>query len=116
MKLLDCYSWIDIAHETLSIELPTAIEERLLIEAYRELPRDLQRDTLGRMLYYLQGPGALLEPIGTPKRALTIVKQDDICPAGRITKAQNEQLIPTAETVTQQALLTEFLARYREEE
>jgi hypothetical protein len=83
LKLLDHYSCTDIAHETLRIELPRAIEERLLIEAYRELPRDLQLDALGFMLYQLQGPGALPEPSGTHRRGLTIVKQEDICPTGR---------------------------------
>ncbi len=91
MKLLDHYSCIDIAHKTLRIELPRAIEERLLIEAYRELPRDLQLDTLGLMLYHLEKPGALPESSGTPKGALTIVKQDDICPAGRIAETTNKR-------------------------
>lgn len=87
MKLLDQYSCIDVCRK----DLPAAIEERLLIEAYRELPRNLQLDILGLMLYYLEVPGALPESSGTPRRALTIVKQDDICPAGRIAEITNKR-------------------------
>ncbi|HBQ26338.1 MAG TPA: hypothetical protein DD791_08090 [Syntrophomonas sp.] len=65
MKLLDTYCCADVCLG----ELPREIEERLLIEAYREMPRSRQIENLGFILYQLEK-----RPKEKHKRGLTLVK------------------------------------------
>ncbi len=51
MRQINCNQWIIMEHA--GERLPVKMEEQLLLEAYRELPRSYQTDTLGQMLYTL---------------------------------------------------------------